>query len=367
MQNLKLYIVRRESRGIGGAEKVALRFMEAFSEYFHTEILDSDCLYRSGDAPTKPNGPGWLKAWRFARDANRYISLRGQVLCLSMERGVEGDLYRFGDGVHKVWLKKRYKYSLAWKANPLHWILPVMEKRSVIKSNWLVANSRMVASEIKSHYKIDDGSLSVIRNGFDGNTFFFAGDELRGKIKSELNIPEDGHIKMLFSGSGWKRKGLDASIASLSHLQSTGVKASLWVAGKGDSEPYRKRIDSLGLTNDVTFLGQVTEIRKWYQAADLMILPTSYDPFSNSCLEALACGCPVLTTSSNGAAEVITPENGLIVSSPGRCANEDAAKWVNRIKEMDRRKISLSVSGSLQESEIAQYLKILMKVSEKSE
>lgn len=42
-----------------------------------------------------------------------------------------------------------------------------------------------------------------------------------------------------------------------------------------------------------------------------MVLPTRYDPFANACLEAMACGIPVLTTSSNGAAEVL-PEPWLV-------------------------------------------------------
>src|SRR6266496_3529410 len=46
-----------------------------------------------------------------------------------------------------------------------------------------------------------------------------------------------------------------------------------------------------------------------YSAADIFILPTIYDPFSNACLEALACGLPVITTRSNGFSEII--ENGV--------------------------------------------------------
>ena len=46
-----------------------------------------------------------------------------------------------------------------------------------------------------------------------------------------------------------------------------------------------------------------------YAAADIFILPTLYDPFSNASLEALAAGLPVITTRANGLSEVI--ENGV--------------------------------------------------------
>ena len=45
-----------------------------------------------------------------------------------------------------------------------------------------------------------------------------------------------------------------------------------------------------------------------YAAADIFILPTLYDPFSNASLEALAAGLPVITTRGNGFSEVIETE-----------------------------------------------------------
>jgi UDP-glucose:(heptosyl)LPS alpha-1,3-glucosyltransferase len=59
----------------------------------------------------------------------------------------------------------------------------------------------------------------------------------------------------------------------------------------------------------VQFLGEVADMLRVYAAADIFILPTIYDPFSNACLEALACGLPVITTRSNGFSEII--ENGI--------------------------------------------------------
>ena len=54
-------------------------------------------------------------------------------------------------------------------------------------------------------------------------------------------------------------------------------------------------------------------MESYYGAADLAVLPTMYDPFSNVCLEAMACGLPVVTTAENGASELIHPgENGFV-------------------------------------------------------
>ena len=55
-----------------------------------------------------------------------------------------------------------------------------------------------------------------------------------------------------------------------------------------------------------------------YAAVDVFVLPTIYDPFSNACLEALAAGLPVLTTTANGFAEILTPGVTGDTFTPGR-------------------------------------------------
>jgi UDP-glucose:(heptosyl)LPS alpha-1,3-glucosyltransferase len=67
----------------------------------------------------------------------------------------------------------------------------------------------------------------------------------------------------------------------------------------------------------VQFLGEVVDLMPVYAAADIFILPTIYDPFSNACLEALASGLPVITTRSNGFSEIIKDGvHGSIVDNP---------------------------------------------------
>jgi UDP-glucose:(heptosyl)LPS alpha-1,3-glucosyltransferase len=65
-------------------------------------------------------------------------------------------------------------------------------------------------------------------------------------------------------------------------------------------------------------------------AADLFVLPTIYDPFSNACLEAMACGLPVITTAGNGIAEILEEWHaGMVIADP-----RDVEGLADRITEI---------------------------------
>ena len=82
----KLYIVRRESGGIGGAEKVAHRFVKSFSKYFETELIHAGRII-DGVKIKGTYGPSWLKCVEFASSARKLIKTKPNALVFSMERG----------------------------------------------------------------------------------------------------------------------------------------------------------------------------------------------------------------------------------------------------------------------------------------
>jgi UDP-glucose:(heptosyl)LPS alpha-1,3-glucosyltransferase len=61
------------------------------------------------------------------------------------------------------------------------------------------------------------------------------------------------------------------------------------------------------LENRVIFAGAIDDVGPVLGAADAFVLPTLYDPFPNACLEAMATGLPVITSSQCGAAELVVP------------------------------------------------------------
>lgn len=293
----RIGFVRRGYSSTGGAERYLLRLAEALHRRGH-----STALFTSADWPeaslfsaihTVP-APGPLAF------ANRLAKLQPKSHCdvlFSLERVWECDFYRAGDGVHRAWLTRRAgsRRSLAhwWRARSAkHREILSLEARLFDPSHpvRIIANSELVKHEIVQEYGKSPSSIHVIYNGYKPPAV--QGDP-RAQCRAALGLRQD-ETMILFVGSGWERKGLRYAIQAAGRLGDT--RARLVVAGKGKS---------FGLPRGpVTFLGPIDDVTPYYLAADIFLLPTLYDPFSNACLEAAAHGLPVITSTANGFAEV---------------------------------------------------------------
>jgi UDP-glucose:(heptosyl)LPS alpha-1,3-glucosyltransferase len=122
-------------------------------------------------------------------------------------------------------------------------------------------------------------------------------------------VESEAHV-LLFAGSGFERKGLATAIEALPALPD----ARLLVIGRGDETRYRRLAVRLGVGDRVRWLGLRGDLERWYVAAEVLVLPTRYEPFGNVHLEALASGLPVVTTTAAGGAELIEEgKNGAVV------------------------------------------------------
>src|SRR5205823_307631 len=181
------------------------------------------------------------------------------------------------------------------------------------KAARVIVASRMVKNEIIDLYGYPADRIELIRNGVPVDKFRFD-PGLREKGREDLKLKPD-QIALLFAGSGWARKGLLFAIEAMALCKNRKIR--LLVAGRGDPSRYKTTRLRFWREDPVQFLGEVADLAPVYAAADIFILPTIYDPFSNACLEALAGGLPVITTRSNGFGEII--EDGLqgsIVDNP---------------------------------------------------
>jgi UDP-glucose:(heptosyl)LPS alpha-1,3-glucosyltransferase len=267
----------------------------------------------------------------------------------SLERVWSCDVYRAGDGVHRAWLERRRKFELPLKRfvrslSSKHQDLLRLEQALFSGSNAkrVIAGSQMVKDEIINLYGYPADKIDIVRNGVPLKKFRFD-PELREKSREELNLKPD-QIALLFAGTGWERKGLLFAIEAAALCKDRKVR--LLVAGRGNERLYKTRRLRFWREEPVQFLGEVADMLRVYAAADIFILPTIYDPFSNACLEALACGLPVITTPSNGFSEII--ENGVQGSIVDHAGNLLALRDAIRLwSDPSRRSAARSTNSQL--------------------
>jgi UDP-glucose:(heptosyl)LPS alpha-1,3-glucosyltransferase len=109
---------------------------------------------------------------------------------------------------------------------------------------------------------------------------------------------------------------LDALLQAMSRLKYK-EKYRLLVVGKGNIPRYERLAQRLGLQEITTFCGFQEDMPPFYGAADIFLLPSYYDPFGNVCLEAMACGLPVITTRETGVSELMEHgRSGFILDQP---------------------------------------------------
>jgi UDP-glucose:(heptosyl)LPS alpha-1,3-glucosyltransferase len=142
-------------------------------------------------------------------------------------------------------------------------------------------------------------------------------ERLRGAARAEIGCqPRD--TVFVFVGSGFSRKGLDAALAAM-------ARTPHWLVVVGEDR-YRGRAPER-----VSFVGGKDDPRPYYAAADCFLLPTRYDPFPNTVLEAMAMGLPVIVSARCGAAEVVEPgRNGWI------CQPDDVPGIARLLEEAER-------------------------------
>lgn len=303
---MKIAVIRQEcSYRKGGAERYAANLCKALAETGHhvwviAEILDPAIHPDLVHVPVKVNHfSSSTRTGTFHRHSQQALAGLDPDAVLALSRSFPSDAFRVSEPLHRIWMKIRYPGKLhrrLQELNPRHRAILRLESAILDPANtrMIITNSKLSKDLIREYYNYPAERIHVIYNGVDLERF-----------QPAPAVPNDGSLQMLFVGQDFKRKGLAAVIDALALVRDGGFTPTLRVIGRDDPSPYRARAGRLGLSGLVTFEGPTSDIHAAYQGADLFVFPTLYDPFANVCLEALACGLPVLTTTTNGSSEII--------------------------------------------------------------
>ena len=366
-RKLTIAFARRGYSPSGGAENYLKRLAQGIVDLGHDVQLMATDDWPPNEWPF--GSITHLRATSAIGFADELEKLRPQLGCdvlTSLERVWRCDVYRAGDGVHKAWLNRRRKFEMPLQRfvrgmNRKHQEISELEESLFAKSGAgrVIANSEMVKKEIVDLFGYPADKIEIVRNGVPLEKFRFD-PALREKSRTDLKLKPD-EIALLFAGSGWERKGLRFAIEAMELCHDR--KLRFIIAGRGDARGYKPK--RFFTKEPVRFLGEVADLCPIYAAADIFILPSIYDPFSNACLEALASGLPVITTRDNGFSEIIENDvHGSIVDLPNNVAAlRDAIRfWSDESRRLTARSPIIERASQFDISKnVEQTLAILLR------
>lgn len=170
-----------------------------------------------------------------------------------------------------------------------------------------VVISRDIQRELRQ-IGVDDERMVFVPNGVDTDRFGPVGPNERQSIRRRLGLPE-GKIA-IFSGRLEPEKRVDQLIAIWPQVREVEPSATLLVLGGGSQAINLQERAGEG----VVFLGQVEDVCRYLQAADIFVLPSVAEGLSVAMLEALATGLPLIVTQVGGATDVIEHgKNGWLI------------------------------------------------------
>jgi UDP-glucose:(heptosyl)LPS alpha-1,3-glucosyltransferase len=331
---VKILVVARPFVFHGGVERVTAGFVSALVAHGH----DVHLLSPPGQAPVPgvtrhilalPPLPGLARVLAMPLAVRLMVQRRAWDVVQSHERTLSQDVYRAGEGCHRAYLDAMPPRG--GRRAVYHRALLALERRVFRQTPVIVAISRRGAAEIVQIHGVPAARLTVIYNGVDLGRFH-PDNRARERpgARAEVGLSHDAWV-VLFTGSGFERKGLGTAIEAVATLRHR--PAHLLVVGKGEVRSYRSLAEQLGIGDRIVWLGPRPDVERWYAAADALVLPTLYEPFGNVHLEALASGLPVVTTTAAGGAEVVGGDCGAVVPPGDAKAVADALR---RLRGADR-------------------------------
>lgn len=365
---MNIGIIKRKylEAGGGGAEKYARYIVEELINRGHKIFIftknfvgkeNKDLKYIPVDVKSFGSSSGTMAFHKAIQKVLYGAKSKYQLdLLYALSRTFPVDVFRATEQIHADWMKRNY--PVYQRLNPRHLGILFLEKNIFNPKNTkaIVTNSKLTKRQISKNYNFPEDRINVIQNGTDTTKFYppkNTEEKLTLRKKLFPEIAEDKFI-LLFIANNFKIKGLESAIKAVAMLEKRLLdKTILVVLGEDCPIHYQKLAKKLNIENKILFLGTQNNLKEFYVASDLLLYPSLGEPFGNVCLEACACGLPVLTTEVNGSSEVIIQnKNGFVVKDPS-CINEMAniVNYFFGLSNDERNDFSTFAAKSVLESE----------------
>jgi UDP-glucose:(heptosyl)LPS alpha-1,3-glucosyltransferase len=203
---------------------------------------------------------------------------------------------------------------------PRHLLSARLERRLLRDPGLLSVRvmSRRGAAEVADHCGLPPERCAVIPHGVEAGRFELSRrPSCRAEVRGRHGLRE-GDLVAVSVGSNFTLKGLAHLLRALARCAARGgPRMRLLVVGRGREAPFRRLAERLGVAGQVVFVGASDRVADYLLAADLFVLPSIYETFGLSVLEAMAAGLPVVVSAACGASELVEEgASGFVLEEP---------------------------------------------------
>lgn len=206
---------------------------------------------------------------------------------------------------------------------PMNKLIHQVEWWLTYESRRTITCSQYMHDECRRIFELPAGKMDVIPNGVDLDAF----ERPEGADDFKAAQVKEGEKLIFFAGRLEYEKGVQTVLDALPIVRAD-VPVRFVVAGIGThAKALRDHVERDGLGDVVEFLGFVDdeELRLWYAAADLAVVPSLYEPFGMVALETMASGTPCIAADTGGLRELVVHEATGLRFTPGDPASLAAA------------------------------------------
>lgn len=199
------------------------------------------------------------------------------------------------------------KFSQTYPRNFVRYAA-LMLKIAIKVTDAIIVPSESTKKDIIKIFKVKADKIYIVPHGVRHGLNLINDNYYLINIKNKYNLPDNF---ILFVSTIEPRKNLEGLIRAYSNIRKTGISHKLVVCGgKGwlhEYERITKIAGELGVTEHISFIGYLPDedIAAIYNLAALFVYPSLYEGFGFPPLEAMACGCPVITSNTSSLPEVV--------------------------------------------------------------
>jgi mannosylfructose-phosphate synthase len=218
------------------------------------------------------------------------------------------------------------------------------------RSEHVIATTNQQVEQLQDHYEVPERHIAMIPPGIDEFRYTPVDGKTTQSIRRRLHIRRHDVYTV---GRAAANKGYDLLIRALPALRESVSDARLQLAVGANSDKDRKMVEkwkgiaeSEGVADQVKWLGYVSDeaMADHYRAAPVFALPSRYEPFGMTAVEAMACGTPCVVTVHGGLEEVFDFGSQALFADPKRPA--EFATMLSMPLRYPRLRERLSIDGA---------------------